>query len=108
MNSKDSLYFHMSSLPMEANNSKSANQSTVKSKGSLYFHLSSSPMEANNSKSANHSTAKSNDLLYFHTSSSPMEANNSKSVLFVADNSTGGSRSLSVSVSIEAKELKTC
>ena len=30
-----------------------ANHSTVKSKDSLYFHTSSSPVEANNSKSAN-------------------------------------------------------
>ena len=35
-----------------------ANHSTVKSKDSLCFHASSSPMEANNSKSANHSTVK--------------------------------------------------
>ena len=38
------------------------NHSTVKSKDSLHFHTSSSPMEANNSKSANHSTVKSKDL----------------------------------------------
>ena len=37
------------------------NHSTVKSKDSLYFHTSSSPVEANNSKSANHSTVKSKD-----------------------------------------------
>ena len=34
--SKDSLYFQTSSLPVEANNSKSSDQSTVKSKDSLY------------------------------------------------------------------------
>ena len=35
MKSKDSLYFHTSSSPVEANNSKSANpDSTVKSKDS--------------------------------------------------------------------------
>ena len=34
-----------------------ANHSTVKSKDS-YFHTISSPVEANNSKSANHSTVK--------------------------------------------------
>ena len=65
-------------------------------------------MEANNSKSANHSTVKSKDSLYFHTSSSPVEANHSKSVEFVPDNSTVESCSLSVTVSVEAKELKTC
>ena len=85
-----------------------ANHSTVKSKDSLYFHTSSSPVEANDSKSANHSTVKSKNSLYFHTSSSPVKANNSKSVQFVADNSTVESCSLSVNVSIEAKELKTC
>ena len=52
-----------------------ANHSTVKLKDSLYFHTSSSPVEANNSKSANHSTVKSKDSLEFHTSSSPVEAN---------------------------------
>ena len=62
---------------------------------------------ANNSKSANHSTVKSKDSLYFHTSSSPVEVNNSKSVEFVTDNSTVESCSLSVSVSVEVKELKT-
>ena len=56
-------------------------------------------MEANYSKSANHKDS------YFHTSSSLVEANNSKSVQFVADNSTIESCSLSVSVSVEAKEL---
>ena len=44
-------------------------------------------MEADNSKSANRSTLKSKDSLYFHTSSSPVETNNSKFVQFVADNS---------------------
>ena len=57
---------------------------------------------------ANHTTMKSKDSLYFHTSSSPVEANNSKSVHLVADDSTVESCSLSVSVSVEAKELKTC
>ena len=57
---------------------------------------------------ANHSTMKSNDSLYFQSSSSPVEANNSKSVQVVADNSTVESCSLSVSVSVGAKELKTC
>ena len=37
-----------------------------------------------------------------------MEANILKSVQFVADNSTVESCSLSSSVSVEAKELKTC
>ena len=85
-----------------------ANHSTVKSKDSLYFHSSSSPVEANNSKSANHSTVKSKDSLYSHTSSSPVKANNSKSVQFLADNSNVEACSLSVNVSVEAKELKTC
>ena len=84
-----------------------ATHSTVKSKDSLYFHTSSSPVEANNSKSANHSTVKSKDSFYFHTSSLPVMANNSKSVQFVADNSTVESCSLSVNVSVEAKKLKT-
>ena len=57
---------------------------------------------------ANHSTVTSKDSLYFHTSSSPVEANNSKLVQFVVDNSTVKSCSLSVSVSVEAKEMKTC
>ena len=57
---------------------------------------------------ANHSSVKSKDSLYFHASSSPVEANNSKSVQFVADNSTVESCSLSLSMSVEAKELKTC
>ena len=57
---------------------------------------------------ANHTTMKSRDSLYFHTSSSPVEANNSKSVHLVADDSTVESCSLSVSVSVEVKELKTC
>ena len=65
-------------------------------------------MEANNSKSVNHSTVKSMDSLYFHMSSSSVEANNSKSVQFLADNLTVKSCSLSVSVSVEAKEMKTC
>ena len=65
-------------------------------------------MEANNSKSANHSTVKSKDSLYFHTSSSPVKANNSKSVQFLADNSNVESCSLSVNGYVEAKELKTC
>ena len=60
-----------------------ANQSTVKSKDSLYFHTSSSPVEANNSKSANHSIVKSKDSLYFHMSSLYVEASNSKSAHFV-------------------------
>ena len=65
-------------------------------------------VEANNSRSANHSTVKSKDSLYFDTSSSPVEANSSKSVKSVPDNSTVESCSLSVSVSGQAKELKTC
>ena len=36
---------------MGSNNWKSANHSTVKSKDSLYFHTSSSPVEPNHSKS---------------------------------------------------------
>ena len=51
---------------------------------------------------------KSKDSLYFHASSSPVEVNNSKSVQFVADNLTVESCSLSLSVSVEAKALKTC
>ena len=41
-----------------------ANNSTVKSRDSLYFQTSSLPVEANNSKSADQSTVKSKDLLY--------------------------------------------
>ena len=36
---------------VEANNSKSANHLTVKSKDSFYFHTSSLPVEPNHSKS---------------------------------------------------------
>ena len=38
-----------------------ANHSTAKSKDLSYFHTSSSPVEANNSKSMNHSTVKTKD-----------------------------------------------
>ena len=57
---------------------------------------------------ADHSSVKSKDSLYFHASSSPVEVNNSKSVQFLADNSNVESCSLSLSMSVEAKELKTC
>ena len=51
---------------------------------------------------------KSKDSLYFHASSSSVAVNNSKSVQFVADNLTVESCSLSLGISVEAKELKTC
>ena len=41
-----------------------ANNSTVKSRDSLYFQTSSLPEQANNSKSVDQSTVKSKDLLY--------------------------------------------